>query len=126
VDVSTRVSVGKHTGVDSIEQVGALLRLLDVGINEQRVGLGVDVLHHDLEAVEAAGLGDLDLSTETLNQVLIDNAIGGSEEGKNVGDEVALVVVQAVVPVVEILGQVNLPRRSTKEASAFLYICQIV
>jgi len=68
----------------------------------------VDVLHHDLEAVEAAGLGDLNLATETLNQVLIDNAIRGSEEGKDVGDEVALVIVQAVVPVVQILGQINL------------------
>lgn len=99
---------GEHTGLNGIKQVGALLGLLDVGINQQRVCLRVDVLHHDLEPVETAGLRDLDLSTETLQQVLVDNAVGGSEEGENVRDEVALIVVQAVVPVVQILGQINL------------------
>lgn len=107
-DSNNRGEFSTHTGVNSIEEVGALLGLLDVGVNEQRVGLGVDVLHHDLEAVEAAGLRDLDLSRETLKEVLVDDTIRGGEESKDVGDKVALIVVQAVVPVVEILGQVNL------------------
>lgn len=75
----------------------------------------MDVLHHDLESVEAPSLRNLDLSAEALNQVLIDNAIRGSEEGKNVRDEVALVIVHAGVPVVEILGQIDFlssPERS--------------
>lgn len=96
-----------HTGVNGIEEVGALLRLLDVGVNEERVGLGVDILHHDLETVEAAGLGDLNLTAEALQQVFVDNTVGSGEEGQNVGDEVTLVIVQAVVPVVQILGQIN-------------------
>lgn len=96
-----------HTGINSVEEVGALLGFLDVGIDEERVGLGVDVLHHDLETVEATSLRDLDLAAEALDEVLVDNAIGGSEERENVGDEVALVVVQAVVPVVQILGKIN-------------------
>jgi secreted protein with Ig-like and vWFA domain len=96
-----------HTGVNGIEEVGTLLGLLDVGINEERVGLGVDVLHHDLKTVEAAGLGDLNLTAEALQQVLVDNTVGSGEEGQNVGDEVTLVIVQAVVPVVQILGQIN-------------------
>jgi hypothetical protein len=41
--------------------VGLLLGVLDVGVDQQGVHLGVDVLDGDLEAVEAAGLGDLDL-----------------------------------------------------------------
>lgn len=103
------------TSVNSIEEVGTLLGLLDVGIDEQRVGFRVDVLHHDLEAVEATGLGDLNLSTEALNKVLVDNTVGGGEEGEDVGDEVTLIVVQAVVPVVKILGKIDLlggPERS--------------
>ena len=96
------------TGVNGIEEVGALLGLLDISVDEQGVGLGVDVLHHDLEAVEATGLGNLDLSTETLDKVLVDNAVGGGEEGQDVGNEVTLIVVQAVVPVVKILGEINL------------------
>lgn len=95
-------------GVDGIEEVGALRWLLDVGINEKGVGLGVDVLHHDLEAVEAPGLGNLDLGAETLDKVLIDDTIGGGEEGEDVGDEELLVIVELVAPVVEILGEIDL------------------
>ena len=72
------------TGVNGIEEVCALLGLLDVGINEERVGLGVDVLHHNLETVEATSLGDLNFSTEALNQVLVNDTVGGGEEGKDV------------------------------------------
>ena len=35
----------------------------------------MDVLHHDLEAVEAASLGYLDLSTEALDKVFVDNTV---------------------------------------------------
>ena len=75
----------------------------------------MDVLHHDLEAVEASRLRDLYFARESLDEVLVDNAVGGSEEGEDVGDEEALVIVQAVVPVVEILGEIDLlcgPERS--------------
>ena len=88
--------------VDGVEEVGALLGLADVGVDEEGVGLGVDVLHHDLEAVEAAGFGDLHFAAEALDEVLVDDAVGGGEEGEDVGDEEALVVVEALVPVVEI------------------------
>ena len=94
--------------LDGVEEVCALGLLLDVSVDEERVCLGVDVLNHDLETVEAASLWDLDLAGETLEQVLVDNAVRGGEESKNVGDEVALIVVQAVVPVVKVLGEINL------------------
>lgn len=64
-------------------------------------------LHHNLETIEAASLSSLDLIAETLNQVLVDNTVGGSEEGKNVADEMALIVIELVLPVMEILGQVH-------------------
>lgn len=67
----------------------------------------MDVLDHDLESIEAASLGHLDFSTETLQQVLVDNAVRGSEESKDVRDEVTLIVVQTVVPVVQVLRQVD-------------------
>lgn len=95
-------------GVDGVEEIGTLGGLLNVGVDEKGVSLGVNVLHHDLEAVEAARLGDLDFARETLNQVLIDDAVGSGEEGENVRDEVLLIIVDLVVPVVEILGQINL------------------
>ena len=58
--------------------------LLDVCVNEKGVSFGVDVLHHDLEAIEAASFGSLDLVGETFNEVLIDNAVGRGEEGEDV------------------------------------------
>ena len=85
-----------------------MLWLTDVGVDEQAVHLGVDVLHHDLEAIETASLGYLNLTAKAFNQVLIDNSITGCEEGQDMGDEVAFIIVKAVVPVVEILGQVHL------------------
>lgn len=87
-----------------------LSRLLDVGINEQRVGLGVDVLHHDLETIEASCLGDLHLAAESLDQVLVDDTVRSGEESKDMRDEELLIVVDPVVPVVEILRQVDLLR----------------
>ena len=68
----------------------------------------MDVLHHDLKAVEASRLGDLYFAREALDQVLIDDTIRGGEEGEDVRDEEALVVVEALVPVVKILGEVDL------------------
>jgi hypothetical protein len=103
------------TVVNGVEQVCALPWLADICVDEERVCLRVNVLHHDLEAVEASCLWYLDLAGKALDKVLVDNAIGCSEEGKDVGDEEALVVVEALVPVVEILGQINLfgsPERS--------------
>lgn len=107
-------------GLNGVEEVGSLGRLLDVGVNEEGVGLGVNVLHHDLEAVETTSLGDLDLATESLDEVLVDNTIRGSEESKDVRDEELLIGSQAVVPVVEILGEVNL--LSSPEGSLSLLV----
>ena len=35
----------------------------------------MDILHHDLEAVEATRLGSLNLVGETFNEVLVHNAV---------------------------------------------------
>lgn len=50
----------------------------------------------------------MDFVAEALDQVFIDDTVGSSEEGKDMRDEVTLVVIELVVPVVEILGQVHL------------------
>ena len=79
-------------------------------------------IHHDLETVEALGLGGLDLGRESLDKVLVDDTIRlklaysedsrgatyGSKESKNVLDEVSLVVVELVVPIVKIRGEIDL------------------
>ncbi len=57
-----------------------------------------------MEAIEAASLRSLNFITETLDEVLVDDTIGRSEEGENVANEVALVVVQFVLPVMNVPG----------------------
>ena len=84
--------------------------VLDVGFEEEAVHLGVNVLDGDLEAVEGAGLGDLDFLREAPSEVLKYDAVGGGEEGEDVTDEVALAVGQGV-PVAEVLREVHLLRR---------------
>ena len=63
------------TGVNGIEEVCFLRLLLDVCVDEKGVCLGVDVLHHDLETVEASCLGNLDFTAEALDKVLVDNSV---------------------------------------------------
>ena len=47
--------------LNSIEQVLALHRVLDIGVNEKGVCLQVDVFHHNLEAIEASSFCSLNL-----------------------------------------------------------------
>lgn len=95
------------TGLNGVEEIGLLCLLLNICINKKRVCLRVDVFHHDLEAVKAACLWDLNLSTESLKKILVDNSVRGSEERENVRNKVSLVIVESVVPVVKILGQID-------------------
>ena len=48
--------------------------------HEMGVGLGVDVLHHDLETVEATRLRKLENHSM---EVFADNTIGSGEEGED-------------------------------------------
>jgi hypothetical protein len=65
--------------------------VLDVRVNEKRIGFAVDVLNSYLEAVEALGFRRCDLRCKFAAEVLVDDAIQCSEEGKDMGDEVAFV-----------------------------------
>jgi hypothetical protein len=47
-----------------VEKVVLFGGVLDVGIDQQGIGLGMDVLHHNLKTVEAAGFGVLYLVQE--------------------------------------------------------------
>ena len=51
--------------------------IFDVLLNQQRVGLGVDVFHGHLKAIEGSGLRNLDLSAEIRGQVFQDDAVTG-------------------------------------------------
>ena len=67
----------------------------------------MDVLDSYLEAVEASGFRRCDLRRKIAAEVLIDDAIRCSKEGKHVGDEVAFFVSEAI-PICIIGLEVNL------------------
>lgn len=94
-------------GIDSIEKESALLGVLDIGVDEERVGLGVDVFHHDLESVEASGFWCLDFIAESLDKVLVDDTVRSGEKGQDVRDEEALIIGELVVPIMQILREVD-------------------
>ncbi len=56
----------------------------------------MDILNGNLKAVEASGFRRCDFRRKIAAEVLVDNAVRCSKEGKNVGDEVAFVVSEAV------------------------------
>ena len=84
-----------------------LFLILDVGVNQQRVGLTIYVLHSYLEAVEESGLWQCDIGRKVPAKVLVDYAIGRSKECKDMRHKVPFVEGQ-VVPVLKVRGQVNL------------------
>ena len=67
-------------GFHGVKELLLLLGLLDVGVDQQRVHLRVDVFHHELEAVEAARLGDLHLVNEVGGEVLVDDSVRRGKE----------------------------------------------
>ena len=93
--------------VNGVKKVILFGRVLDVGVNQQGIGLGMDVLHHNLKTIEATGFGVLDLVQEVDGQVFVDNAVTGGKEGQHVLDEMLLVGVELVFPVGQILSKVD-------------------
>ncbi len=75
-----------------MKQVRSLHRVFDVCINEEGVRFAVDVFNCNLEAVETLCFGCCNFGGKVVTQVLVDNAIRGSKERKDMGDEVAFVV----------------------------------
>jgi hypothetical protein len=99
--------VGKSTGLDCIEEVSSLRGFFDIGVNQERVGLRMDILHHDLEAIETSGFRDLHFIAESFEKILIDNTVRSSKEGEDVRDEELFIRVETMFPIVKILRQIN-------------------
>ncbi len=76
---------------DGMEQVQFLCWVLDVGVDDEGVCFAVDNFQNNLEAVEASSFGCHHFGGKIAAQILVDNAIGGSKECKNMGDKVAFI-----------------------------------
>ena len=67
----------------------------------------MDVFYHDLEAIEAASFRCCYLGGEIVTQVLVDDAIRGGKECKDMGEKVAFVVRQ-MGSIHNVCGEVDL------------------
>ncbi|GAB4833092.1 hypothetical protein Ancab_007151 [Ancistrocladus abbreviatus] len=68
----------------------------------------MDVLDGNLEAVEGTSLSNVDLLHEKHNEILENDAIKKSKEGKDVRNEVALIRGEGLLLVPEVLTEVDL------------------
>lgn len=57
--------------IDGVKEGRLLHGVFDVGINEEGVRLCMYVLYSDLKSVETAGLWDLGMSADVINQIVI-------------------------------------------------------
>jgi hypothetical protein len=86
----------------------------------------MNVLHHDLETVKELGFGILNLIDEVLGQVLIHDPIGGSKKSEDMFDEILFVLAQFVIPVTQVLMQIDLFCRPETSLAFFIPFPQIV
>jgi hypothetical protein len=91
---------------NGVEEMGSFIRVFNVGVNEERIRLGMNVFYHDLKAVKTSGLGDLNFSGEAFHKVFIHDAVRSCEERKDVRDEMSLACIE-LVPVPEVMREVN-------------------
>lgn len=77
--------------LNGVEEMRLLRFVLDLGINQQRLGLGVNSLHGILESVEQTRHRALDFALKPDCQVLLNDPIASCEERQNCLDEMALI-----------------------------------
>ena len=64
------------------------------------------ILHHHLKTIKASSLWNLDFSCEALGKILEDNSIRGSEESKNILDEMLLIFFE-ILPIFSVLTKID-------------------
>ncbi|KAL0906762.1 hypothetical protein M5K25_025281 [Dendrobium thyrsiflorum] len=90
-----------------MEEMRFLTGVFDVCFEKKAVHLGVDVFDGDLKTIEGASLRQLHLQHEAAGKVLKNDSVRCSKEGQNVSYEVALVRGEGLIPVAEVLGEVD-------------------
>lgn len=64
----------------------------------------------------------MNFTREPLDEVLVDDAIRGCEKGENVRNKVALICVEPVLPIVEILGEIHLLSGPERRLRLFVHL----
>lgn len=71
----TKIADNITYSFEGIEKSVFFYGILNVSIDQERVGFGVNVLDGNLEAIEATSLGNLDLAHELAGEILVYDAI---------------------------------------------------
>ena len=66
----------------------------------------MDILHSNLEAIEAMGFQRLNFHTEVLKEILVNDAVAGGEESQEGGDEIMFIVSEEL-PINQILSKID-------------------
>ncbi len=85
-----------RNGLNGVKQVVLLRLVLDLGINQQGLGLRMNAFHGVLKSLEQTGHGALDFALKADRQVLLHDPITACEEGQNGLNEMALVRAQGL------------------------------
>merc|ERR1719162_290927 len=102
-----RLLLDRWHGVDRIEDHLLFSRVPDVLLDQERVRLGMDVLHGHLEAIKGTRLWCLDLCSELGGQILQDYPVRSREEREHMLDEMPLAVCKSL-PILEVLREIDL------------------
>ena len=96
-----------RNGLDRLEQLGLLIVIIHVGVDEQTVGLPVNGLVELLIAVERPGLRNLDLRGKVQVEIFHHDSIRTCKERKNVFDEISFLIGH-LIPVIHIRREIYL------------------
>src|SRR5690606_31737065 len=102
-----------------IEQLVSFYCILDIGVDQKGISLGMDVFHRDLEPVEKFGLRILYFCYKVLSKVFVYDPIACSKEGQHVRNKMSFAISE-VLPIGHVLSQVDFFR--SPEASLCFFV----
>lgn len=77
-----------------LEEKFFLVFILAEGVDQNRVRLTVDVLHHHLKAVKTPSLRNLDLGTKSLGEIFENYPIASCKKRKHMLDKMLFIFVE--------------------------------
>jgi hypothetical protein len=110
--------------VQGSEKTELFVLVLDILVDKEGIGLGMNALDRILKGVEEASHGAWSITLEPGRQILLDNTVGSSEEGENVLDKVLLVLCERV-PIALIFGKINFLGRPERGDGLFVQLVQL-
>ena len=91
--------------LNSVKKIGFLVLVLDISIDQERVGLGMNVLHGYLEPIKTSGLRNLNFWTELFGKIFHNDSVTGGKKCQNIFYEMLFIGIE-FLPVFKVLVKV--------------------